>query len=99
MHENGHNADGIPRPSRGGVAVRDPGTPFAPPERRSRRRSADLPQFPRPGAPFITVSPRYNLTEMSMKTLTNLATLSLSFILGLMPFAVIAMNDLVAIKV
>ncbi len=34
-----------------------------------------------------------------MKTLTNLATLSLSFILGLMPFAVIAMNDLVAIKV
>jgi hypothetical protein len=36
---------------------------------------------------------------MLMKTLTNLATLSLSFILGLMPFAVIAMNDFVATKV
>jgi hypothetical protein len=36
---------------------------------------------------------------MLMKTLTTLATLSLSFILGLMPFAVIAMNDFVAIKV
>jgi hypothetical protein len=36
---------------------------------------------------------------MLMKTLTNLAALSLSFILGLMPFAVIAMNDLVATKV
>jgi hypothetical protein len=46
------------------------------------------------------VSPRSKIqTEMLMKTLTNLATLSLSFILGLMPFAVIAMNDFVAIKV
>ena len=34
-----------------------------------------------------------------MKTLTNLATLSLSFILGLMPFAVIVVNDFVATKV
>jgi hypothetical protein len=34
-----------------------------------------------------------------MKTLTSLATLSLSFILGLMPFAVIAMNDFVALRV
>ena len=72
---------------------------MATPERRSRRRTADLPQFPRPGAPLFTVSSRCNLTEMLMKTLTNLATLSLSFILGLMPFAVIAMNDLVATKV
>jgi len=36
---------------------------------------------------------------MLMKTLTHLATLSLSFILGLMPFAVIATNDFVATKV
>jgi hypothetical protein len=33
-----------------------------------------------------------------MKALTNLAALSLSLILGLMPFAVIAVNDLVATK-
>jgi hypothetical protein len=31
-----------------------------------------------------------------MKALTNLAALSLSLILGLMPFAVIAVNDSVA---
>jgi hypothetical protein len=30
---------------------------------------------------------------MLMKTLNNLAALSLSFILGLMPFALIALND------
>jgi hypothetical protein len=30
---------------------------------------------------------------MLMKTLNNLAALSLSLILGLMPFAVIALND------
>jgi hypothetical protein len=58
-----------------------------------------LPQFPRAGAPLFTVPQRYNLTEMLMKTLTNLAALSLSLILGLMPFAVIAMNDFVATKV
>jgi hypothetical protein len=59
-----------------------------------------LPQFPKLGRAVIySVSTVYNLTEMLMKTLTNLAALSLSFILGLMPFAVIAMNDLVAFKV
>jgi hypothetical protein len=36
---------------------------------------------------------------MLVKILNNLAALSLSFILGLMPFAVIAMNDFVATKV
>jgi hypothetical protein len=36
---------------------------------------------------------------MLMKILNYLAALSLSFILGLMPFAVIAMNDFVATKV
>ena len=72
---------------------------FATSGRRSRRRTGDLPQFPRAGVPLFTVSPRYNLTEMLMKTLTNLAARSLSFILGLMPFAVIAMNDFVATKV
>jgi hypothetical protein len=36
---------------------------------------------------------------MLMKTLTTLAALSLSFVLGLMPFAVIAMNDFVAAKI
>ena len=34
-----------------------------------------------------------------MKTLNILAALSLSFVLGLMPFAVIAVNDFVATKV
>jgi hypothetical protein len=33
-----------------------------------------------------------------MKTLSNLATLSLSLILGLMPFAVIAVDDYVAVQ-
>ena len=92
MRENGHNADGIVTPS-------EPAWPFATPERRSRRRTGDLPQFPRAGVPLSTVSPRYNLTETLMKTLTTLAALSLSLILGLMPFAVIAMNDFVATKV
>jgi hypothetical protein len=92
LRENGHNADGIVRPREGA-------RPFATRERRSRRRTGDLPQFPRAGAPLHTVSPRYNLTEILMKTLTTLAALSLSFVLGLMPFAVIAMNDLVATKV
>jgi hypothetical protein len=58
-----------------------------------------LPQFSRARAPLIKLSPRYNLTEMLVKILNNLAALSLSFILGLMPFAVIAMNDFVATKV
>ena len=31
-----------------------------------------------------------------MKTLNNLAALSLSLVLGLMPFAVIALNDIAA---
>ena len=33
-----------------------------------------------------------------MKILNNLAALSLSFVLGLMPFAVIAVDDLAATK-
>jgi hypothetical protein len=74
------------------VAVRDPGAPFAPPDRRFAAIS------PRRRAVIYSVSTVYK-TEMLMKTLTNLATLSLSFILGLMPFAVIAMNDFVATKV
>jgi hypothetical protein len=35
---------------------------------------------------------------MIMKALTNLAALSLSLILGLIPFAVIAVDDLVTAK-
>jgi hypothetical protein len=92
LHENGHNADGILRP-RSGVAVRDPRGPFAPRD----RRFAAIPA--RRCALIYSVSTVYNLTEILMKTLTNLAALSLSFILGLMPFAVIAVNDLVATKV
>ena len=93
MHENGHNADGILDPPRAGVAVRDSWAPFAPPD----RRFAAIPA--RRYAVIYSISTVYNLAEMLMKTLTNLAALSLSFILGLMPFAVIAMNDLVATKV
>ena len=93
MLENGHNADGIVRPPRDGVAVRDRGAPFAPPD----RRFAAIPA--RRCAVIYSVSAVYNLTEMLMKTLTTLAALSLSLILGLMPFAVIAMNDFVATKV
>jgi hypothetical protein len=37
--------------------------------------------------------------EILMKTLNNLAALSLSLILGLMPFAVMALNDSAAAKV
>jgi hypothetical protein len=33
-----------------------------------------------------------------MKTLTNLAALSLSLVLGLIPFAVIAVDDYVAVQ-
>jgi len=33
-----------------------------------------------------------------MKTLNNLAALSLSLVLGLMPFAVIALNDVAATR-
>jgi hypothetical protein len=93
LHKNGHNADGILSPPRRGAAIRDPRTPFAPPD----RRFAAIPARRR--AVIYSTSTVYNLTEMLMKTLTNLAALSLSFILGLMPFAVIAMNDLVATKV
>jgi hypothetical protein len=35
---------------------------------------------------------------MLMKTLNNLAALSLSLILGLMPFGVIALNDIAATR-
>jgi hypothetical protein len=35
---------------------------------------------------------------MHMKTLNNLAAMSLSLILGLMPFAVIALNDVAATR-
>jgi hypothetical protein len=59
-----------------------------------------LPQFPKLGRAVIySVSAVYNLTEILMKTLTTLAALSLSFIMGLMPFAVIVVNDFVATKV
>jgi hypothetical protein len=75
------------------MAVRDPRGPFAPLD----RRFAAIPA--RRCAVIYSVCAVYNLTEILMKTLTTLAALSLSFILGLMPFAVIAMNDFVATKV
>jgi hypothetical protein len=75
------------------MAVRDSRGPFTPPD----GRFAAIPARRR--AVIYSVSTVYNSTEILMKTLTNLAALSLSFILGLMPFAVIAVNDFVATKV
>ena len=75
------------------MAVRDPGAPFAPPQ----RRFAAIPA--RRCAVTYSTSAVYTLTEILMKALTTLAALSFSLLLGLMPFAVIAMNDFVATKV
>jgi hypothetical protein len=75
------------------MAVRDPRGPFTPPD----RRFAAIPARRR--AVIYSACTVCNSTEILMKTLTTLAALSLSFVLGLMPFAVIAMNDFVATKV
>jgi hypothetical protein len=73
---------------RRGDAVRDCGEPFAPPERGFGAKSS------RPEV-FTYSASLDQPKEILMKALNNLAALSLSFILALAPFALIAVNDLV----
>ena len=54
--------------------------------------------FLAPSAPTSTVPSSFTHAEILMKTLINFAALSLSVLLGLMPFAVIAVNDMDAAK-
>jgi hypothetical protein len=73
--------------------------PFATQKYRPRRRTANLAQFPRPvRLPIYSVSTVYNHQEKHMKTIQGFAALSLSLILGLAPFALIAVNDFVVAK-
>jgi hypothetical protein len=49
-------------------------------------------------APIYSVSTVYNYSENHMKTINGIAALSLSLILGLVPFALIAADDFVVAK-
>jgi hypothetical protein len=73
--------------------------PFATQKHRLRRRTANLAQFPRfQASPLYSVSTVYNYLEKHMKTIHGFAALSLSLILGLVPFALIAVDDFVVAK-
>jgi hypothetical protein len=64
-----------------------------------RRRAADSAHCPQGRrAAIYSVSQFDNQRETPMKTLSNLAALTLSLVLGLIPFAMIAVNDYVAVQ-
>jgi hypothetical protein len=73
--------------------------PFATQKHRPRRRTANLAQLPGfRSLPIYSVSMVYNHQEKHMKTIHGFAALSLSLILGLVPFALIAVDDFVVAK-
>jgi hypothetical protein len=73
--------------------------PFATQKHRPRRRTADLAQLPGfRSLPIYSLSTVYNHQEKHMKTIHGFAALSLSLILGLVPFALIAVDDFVVAK-
>jgi hypothetical protein len=68
-------------------------------KRRLRRRTGNLAQFARARRAVIySVSTVYNHQDKYMKTLNGFAALSLSLILGLVPFALIVVDDLAVVK-
>ena len=76
----------------GSTAVRDSEAPSTPPNRQFGAISA--PNKP----PLYSVSTVYTHSEKHMKTIHSFAALSLSLVLGLAPFALIAVNDFVVAK-
>jgi hypothetical protein len=73
--------------------------PFATGKHRPRRRTANLAQFSGfRSLPVYIVSTVKNHQEIHMKTIHGFAALSLSLILGLVPFALIAVDDFVVAK-
>jgi hypothetical protein len=59
---------------------------------------AGLAHFPRAARGKPTLLPKAEPKETLVKVLVNLAAVSLSIVLGLMPFAVIAVNDVAVAK-
>jgi hypothetical protein len=74
------------------TAVRDPKAPSTPLNRQFGAISAPLRRS------IYSVSALYTHLEIHMKTLNGIAALSLSLILGLVPFALIAVDDFVVAK-
>ena len=73
--------------------------PFATRTHRPRRRTADLAQLRGlKSLPAYSISTVYNHPEKHMKIIHGFAALSLSLILGLVPFALIAVDDFVVAK-